>query len=277
MNKKEQILELIETAKNRYKRVKNSQIDSVECSICNNDCKNCVVGSCQSGSWYYKYFSLRKRYNSYGEYIRYGHYESELDYENCKNELLNLLLDRRAYWMSELEKMNKINYEILSGYTCITGMEYTKPKKPKVRTIRDLKKEDDYWYINHYGTSVETGHYDCGDSGLDSKIRNSGNAFLTEEEAEKELKFRKLRRNLQIEAKIAWDGEEIDWSKNNEQKKYNFYIDMIIESIGNNNCVKYRWECDVVFPTKESLKQAIEINRGLFDEVYDTKGFAINW
>ena len=62
------------------------------------------------------------------------------------------------------------------------------PKKPK--TVWDLKEDDEYYYIDIYG-NVDITTFGIGTCWEDKKMIDIGNAFLTEEEAKREVERRK--------------------------------------------------------------------------------------
>lgn len=91
------------------------------------------------------------------------------------------------------------------------------PDEPK--TVWGLKEGDRYWFIR-------TNNWvdDCmwNDSQYDIGCRVGGNCFLTKEEAEKELAYRKAKAILERDTK----GFKPDW-KDGGNSKYDVYYDHI--------------------------------------------------
>lgn len=84
----------------------------------------------------------------------------------------------------------------------------------------------------------------------------SGNCFETEEIAElavqrKQLQFREYQAAVE-----SWEGEEIDWN-NDEQEKWCAFYCFFPRSVGLSKCYQSR-HSDSYFKTKESLKVFID-------------------
>lgn len=76
--------------------------------------------------------------------------------------------------------------------------------KPKPKSVWDLKDGDEYWCVC---TNGKVDAYSWVDCLIDKNVRNSGNCFLTEEEAEFELERRKCEA---IMLKYGTRGYEFD-------------------------------------------------------------------
>lgn len=118
--------------------------------------------------------------------------------------------------------------------------------KPKPKTVWDLKDGDRYWYINTINNiSYDTWTKDA----WDLTVRESGNIFLTKEEAEFELERRKC------EAIMLKYGR-----RTFKCGKYNYFIDifdkrMIIESAFN---LHIYYQGTIYFDTEELTQKAID-------------------
>lgn len=246
---KKQILEGISVAEKRLELVMGEasqyEIDKIKCSI-------------PSNKWYED------------EYLPalddYGNSNCGCDTEECidnfkkkKHQLAEILFKRKLYWMEELSKLARCDVKEV--------------KEKKVRTIRDLKDGDDVYYFDDNG-SVDSFIKDGDLDDLTNDIAGWENCFLTKEEVEAELKYRKLRRLLQIEAKIAWGGEEINW-KNDQQGKYYMHINKDEQHIPWYSSRPYQTPGAVYFPSSQSAREAVKKHRDLFDLVYDTKKYSI--
>ncbi len=97
--------------------------------------------------------------------------------------------------------------------------EYFQPIEEK-KSVWELKEGDKYYYINCY--CINPTEFDGGIQ--DIAILDSGNMFLTQQEAEQELNKRKALASIK---KWIWEkGYEFepDWS-NKDQIKYNIAYD----------------------------------------------------
>ena len=118
--------------------------------------------------------------------------------------------------------------------------------KPKPKTFWDLKDGDGYWYIN----TINNISYDIWNGNAwDLIVRESGNVFLTKEEAEFELERRKC------EAIMLKYGR-----RTFKYGKHNYFIvifdkRMIIESAFN---LHIYYQGTIYFDTEELAKKAID-------------------
>ena len=83
-------------------------------------------------------------------------------------------------------------------------------KRPKTKTIWDLEYNDLYNWIDEEG-DIDT-HYWCAD-GIDLNIRKVGNAFVSYEEAEKEVERREVETLLLKHGGRRWfkEGGKENW------------------------------------------------------------------
>lgn len=118
--------------------------------------------------------------------------------------------------------------------------------KPEPKTVWDLKDGDGYWYINTINNiSYDTWTKDA----WDLTVRESGNIFLTKEEAEFELERRKC------EAIMLKYGR-----RTFKYGKHNYFIvifdkRMIIESAFN---LHIYYQGTIYFDTEELAQKAID-------------------
>lgn len=103
--------------------------------------------------------------------------------------------------------------------------------RPKPKTIWDLENGDRYWCVDDCGyITFETWRNSC----LDKKCRLQGNAFLTKEEAEYEVKRREV---YTIVKKYSHEYTREEWENYDVKKCYPFYrfdtnrIDIIADTM----------------------------------------------
>lgn len=124
------------------------------------------------------------------------------------------------------------------------------PEKPE--TVWDLMDGDKYYSISSDGF-ITTEKYCLGTQYDDDRRVALGNAFLTREDAEKEIALREAREILKKDTK----GFQPDWDNNNEPK-YEVYYNY------NNECLYtccYEYCCahqDLWFATAEDAEASIK-------------------
>ncbi len=133
-------------------------------------------------------------------------------------------------------------------------------KKPKPKSVWDLKDEDLYYWIDGLG-NVRKEHV-WRDESADPMARAVGNVFLTREEALRDVERRKVETLL-----LKHGGRR--WYKFSES---NYYIRYQREYGMNIEYLSYTWEQGVIyFDSREELTEAIEeigeerIRKALFE------------
>lgn len=118
--------------------------------------------------------------------------------------------------------------------------------KPKPKTFWDLKDGDGYWYIN----TINNIYYDIWNGNAwDLIVRESGNVFLTKEEAEFELERRKCEAIM-----LKYGRRTFEYEQNNFSIKYDHRNDCIyIESR-----IEIQYQGNTYYDTKELAKRAID-------------------
>lgn len=122
--------------------------------------------------------------------------------------------------------------------------EFLIPPKPK--TVRDLKKDARYYYIDTSG-SVYCDIWQ--DDDIDNGRRNIGNCFLTEEEAEFEVERRKIEAIL-----LKYGRREFKHDEKNYQLSY-VYDEYRIDIDG---YAIYQNQGGIFFDTEELCQKAVE-------------------
>ena len=118
--------------------------------------------------------------------------------------------------------------------------------KPKPKTVWDLKDGDVYWYINTINNiSCDTWTKDA----WDLTVRESGNLFLTKEEAEFELERRKCEAIMLKYGRRTFKYEQnnylIRFNNNDEKVEVGFWS-------------VYQFQGSIYFDTKELAQKAID-------------------
>lgn len=118
----------------------------------------------------------------------------------------------------------------------------------KLKSVYDLKTGDEFWLVN----SGDGEAYDYEWSEIYAQERACGDAYLTREEAEKELAWRKARQILRRDA----EGFKPDWSNEFQQKWYVYYDhcfgDLDIHCKSSTDCGL------IYFATEEDVKASIK-------------------
>ena len=113
-----------------------------------------------------------------------------------------------------------------------------------------MQNNEKYFYINDVGTIVSVTWNNADD---DLKRKEIGNAYKTFEEANKEILFRKIEKELKDFA--TQNNAQIDWNTNDS--KYFLYYKHNIQKV----CIAF-WSFDFygtpVFSSREIAKLAIE-------------------
>lgn len=126
------------------------------------------------------------------------------------------------------------------------------PRQPK--TVWDLKEGDDCYHINNDGSIA---HIVWCNTAWSMGMRDMGNAFLTEEEAKKELAHRKVKAILERDTK----GFKPDWGKPNATEDkwiYTIYYSHRICQLVCNGYAVNQFPCDIWFTTEEDAEASIK-------------------
>lgn len=124
-----------------------------------------------------------------------------------------------------LEAPHAVWKEVITVYTRSTLEKFPEiltewfeeiPEEPK--TVWDLKDGDEYFDINDF-MKIGHGYFTSCDELIQHQLE-VGDIFLTKEEAEKELAWRKAREILKLDT----NGFKPDW-ENQEQAKYYVFCD----------------------------------------------------
>ena len=136
-------------------------------------------------------------------------------------------------------------------------------EKEETKNIWEITEDNfkEYWYINTGGAvSINKDIVWCSNYSEFENDRMNGNAFLTEEEAIKELEKRKA-----IQRVLKWKYEngldfEPDWENNNENKYLLFYnYNSCSKKICSNVHFESKYYCPVgYFKTKKDVEKCIE-------------------
>lgn len=123
--------------------------------------------------------------------------------------------------------------------------------KPVKKTIYDLKKGDEYSSITLNG-GVNIARYD--NDFVDNLRLSIGNVFLTEEDAEFEIEYLKVKAELKRYASMC--KKPIDWN-NSDQAKYTLVYEHLYKCLQINTKYTYN-HGSIFFTNKEVLSLAIK-------------------
>lgn len=110
------------------------------------------------------------------------------------------------------------------------------------------KDRDDYWFINTDGT---VRNCEWGDSPFDHSVFEAGNAFWTEEDAEREL----ARRKAYVVLKGDTKGFKPDWEDG--QEKYYVFWETSYQCL-RTSCFFRGYAGEILFATKEDAVTSIK-------------------
>lgn len=136
-------------------------------------------------------------------------------------------------------------YEVKDGFMDLL-------EKPKPKSVWDLKNGDVYYFLTSYGYVKETVWVNTD---ADNEKLSIGNVFLTEEDAEFEVKRLKVVAELKKYAKEFSDEE---WAQNNCVKKYYIFYNWSNGKVsaGYNYFASYGNQ--LLFESGEKAKEAID-------------------
>ena len=140
-------------------------------------------------------------------------------------------------------------YIILRGL--MTGEYKIEKISKKPKTVWDLKTGDEYYYIDMCG-DVDITAFRNGTYLTDEKIIKIGNAFLTEEEAEFEVKRR------ECESILLKYGNRDMMSFGHNFEKYFIYFNYVKSVIKIGSCCKTCDQGTIYFESEELAQKAID-------------------
>lgn len=136
------------------------------------------------------------------------------------------------------------DYEVKDGFMDLL-------KKPKTKTVYDLKYGDRYFFLTASGF-VQGGTWSNDSS--DFNRQRIGNTFLTEEDA----KFAKERLKVIAELKkYAKEFSDEEWTCGSVQKYY-FYYDWSMDKLEISYHYKIFYGDQLLFESQEKLQEAID-------------------
>lgn len=122
--------------------------------------------------------------------------------------------------------------------------------KHKPETIWDLEEDDRYWCIDAFAGKPMIMSW--ADDKVDNLERKSGTCFLTEEEAEKEIK------KIEVAALLRKYARGYKWKRGER----NYYLSYCEDSIFSGITFIYDYQQksaeEIYFPTSEAAKKAVE-------------------